>query len=343
VTGYGVGSALTYAPGRIYLAGPYHGAPLSLVTINSATVGPFDLGTIVIRSAFQVNPLTAQLQIDSRASDPIPHIIDGIPLHLRDVRIYVDRPEFTHNPSSCEPSQLISVLTGSGARFGDSGDDSSATVSQHFQLLNCLTLGFRPKLGLRLRGGSKRGDYPQLRATFAARGPQDSNLKRIDVTMPHSEFLAQEHIKTICTRPQFEVERCPAGSVYGHAVAYTPLFDEPLRGDVYLRSSSHRLPDLVASLRSGAIRIVLEGKIGPAKQGIRTLFDNLPDAPINRFTMTLNGGKRGLLVNSANICKAPPSATVRALAQNNIGSSFTTKLRGQCKAKKPAKRKRRGR
>lgn len=339
VTGYGVGSALTYAPGRIYLAGPYHGAPLSLVTINAATVGPFDLGTIVIRSAFQVNPLTAQLQIDSKASDPIPHILDGIPLHLRDVRIYVDRPEFTHNPSSCESSQLISILTGSGARFGDSTDDSSATVSQHFQLLNCLTLGFRPKLGIRLRGGSKRGDYPQLRATFAARGPQDSNLKRIDVTMPHSEFLAQEHIKEICTRPQFEAERCPAGSVYGRAIAYTPLFDEPLRGNVYLRSSSNRLPDLVASLRSGAIRIVLEGRIGPAKQGIRTLFDNLPDAPINRFTMTLYGGKRGLLVNSANICKSPPSATVRALGQNNIGSAFTTTLRGQCKkAKKPAKR-----
>ena len=338
VTGYGIGAALTYAPGRVYLAGPYHGAPLSLVTINSATVGPFDLGTIVIRSAFQVNPLTAQLQIDSKASDPIPHILGGIPLHLRDVRVYIDRHEFTHNPSSCEPSDLVSVLTGSGASFGDSGDDSSATISQHFQLLNCLTLGFRPKLGLRLRGGSKRGDYPQLRATFASRGAQDSNLKKIDVTMPHSEFLAQEHIKEICTRPQFAAEKCPPGSVYGHAVAYTPLFDEPLRGDVYLRSSSRHLPDLVALLKSGAIRIALEGKIGPAKQGIRALFDNLPDAPISRFVMTLNGGKGGLLVNSANICTSPPSATVRALAQNNIAAAFTTTLRGHCKPKKAAKK-----
>jgi hypothetical protein len=246
------------------------------------------------------------------------------------VRIYVDRPEFTHNPSSCEPSQLISTLTGSGATFSNPADDSTASIGKPFQLLNCLTLGFKPKLGMRLRGGSKRGDYPSLRATFAARGFGDSNLKRIDVTMPHSEFLAQNHIKTVCTRPQFEVEHCPAGSVYGHAVAYTPLFDTPLRGDVYLRSSSHRLPDLVASLRSGAIRIVLEGKIGPAKQGIRALFDNLPDAPVTRFTMTLNGGKGGLLVNSANICASPPAATVRALGQNNLGSSFTTTLRGQC-------------
>jgi len=331
LTGYGVGPALTYAPGRIYLAGPYHGSPLSLVTINSATVGPFDLGTIVIRSAFDVDTHTAQLQIDSSASDPIPHIIDGIPLHLREVRVYMDRPEFTHNPSSCEASQLTSRLTGSGADFASSADDSVATVAKHFQLLNCLNLDFKPKLGLRLRGGARRGAFPSLRATFAARGPQDSNLKKIEVTTPQALFLAQSHIRTVCTRPQFENKNCPQNSIYGHAVAYTPLFDEPLRGNVYLRSSTGRLPDLVADLYTGAVRIVLEGKIGPGKSGgIRTFFDNLPDAPIERFTMTLYGGKRGLLQNSSNICANPPLATVSALGQNNIGARFGSLLRGQC-------------
>jgi hypothetical protein len=337
-----VGAALTYAPGRIYLAGPYHGQPLSLVTINAATVGPFDLGTIVIRSAFAVDTHTAQLRIDAGSSDPIPHILAGVPLHLRDVRVYMDRYQFTHNPSSCEPSQMISTLTGSGARFDDPADDSTATVSKHFQLLNCLTLDFRPKLGLRLRGGSRRGAYPSLRATFASRGPKDSNLRRIEVTTPHSLFLAQNHIRTVCTRPQFDAGRCPAGSIYGRAVAETLLFDTPLRGNVYLRSSSGRLPDLVADLYSGAIRIVVEGRIGPGRRGgIRTFFDNLPDAPIDRFTMTLNGGRRGLLVNSANICANPPLATVSALGQNNIGARFNSVLRGQCTRKKPGKRGRR--
>ena len=330
LTGYGVGKALTYAEGRIYLAGPYHGAPLSLVTVNSATVGPFDLGTVVVRSAFQIDPLTAQLRIDSAASDPIPHIIDGIPLHLRDVRVYMDRHEFTHNPSNCEPSQLESTLTGSAPPFTDP-HQSTASVSKHFQLLNCLTLGFRPKLGLRLRGNPHRAGFPALRATFAARGPQDSNLKRIEVDMPHQLFLAQNHIRTVCTRVQFAAERCPANSVYGKAVAYTPLLDEPLRGNVYLRSSNHKLPDLVTALHSGAIRIDLVGRIGPSKKGgIQAFFDNLPDAPIGRFVMLLRGGKHGLLTNSVNVCKAPPVASVKGLAQNNIGAVFTTKLRGQC-------------
>jgi hypothetical protein len=331
LTGYGVGPALTYASGRVYLAGPYHGAPLSLVTVNSATVGPFDLGTIIIRSAFQVDPHTAQLRIDSSASDLIPHIIDGIPLHLREVRIYMDRYQFTHNPSSCEPSQLESTMTGSGASFENQADDSSVTIARHFQLLNCSTLGFKPKLGIRLRGNPRRGAYPELRATFAARGPQDSNLKRIEVEMPHAEFLAQNHIREVCTRTQFTAKTCPQGSVYGSAVAYTPLLDEPLRGNVYLRSSTSKLPDLVADLYSGAVRIIVEGKIGPTKQGgIDAFFDELPDQPIDRFVMTLRGGKHGLLTNSVNICSAPPFASVSSIAQNNIGAKFNTVLRGTC-------------
>ena len=344
LTGYGVGPALTYASGRVYLAGPYHGAPLSLVTVNSATVGPFDLGTIIIRSAFQVDPHTAQLRIDSSASDPIPHIIDGIPLHLREVRVYMDRYQFTHNPSSCEASRLESTMTGSGASFATSADDSSVTISRHFQLLNCRTLGFKPKLGIRLRGNPRRGAYPELRASFIARGPQDSNLKRIEVEMPHAEFIAQNHIKEICTRVQFESKNCPAASVYGKAVAYTPLLDEPLRGNVYLRSSANKLPDLVADLYSGAVRIVVEGRIGPTKQGgIDAFFDNLPDEPIERFVLTLRGGKHGLLTNSVDICAAPPFAAVSSLAQNNTGAEFDTVLRGTCmKHKQKQKAKHRG-
>jgi hypothetical protein len=327
LTGYGVGTALTYAEGKIYMAGPYNGAPLSLVTVNPATVGPFDLGTVVVRSAFSVDPLSAQLKIDSQASDRIPHIIDGIPLHLRDVRVYIDRPQFTHNPSSCEPSELVSTLTGSGARFDDRSDDSSATIRKHFQLLNCLTLGFKPHLGMILRGASKRGGFPAFTAVFEARGPEDSNLKRIEVDMPHQLFLAQNHIRKVCTRVQFEADQCPSGSIYGEAVAFTPLLDEPLRGKVYLRSSDNKLPDLVTQLHSGAIEIDLEGRIGPSKRGgIQAFFDNLPDAPLDRFVMKLQGGRRGLLTNSVDVCAAPPFATVAAVAQNNRGAAFRSLL-----------------
>ena len=151
--------------------------------------------------------------------------------------------------------------------------------------------------------------------------------------MPHSEFLAQSHIRAICTRVQFAAESCPRGSIYGRAVVYTPLLDQPLSGPVYLRSSSNPLPDMVTSLRSGSVRLVLEGRIGPARHGIRIFFDDLPDAPLARFVLQMKGGRRGLLVNSANICASPPVATVKALGQNNLGRIFTTKLRGKCGAR----------
>jgi hypothetical protein len=332
VSGYGVGPALSYAEGRIYLAGPYHGSPLSLVTIDAATVGPFDLGTIVVRSAFDLDPRTAQLRINSAASDPIPHILDGVVLHLRDIRIYMDRHEFTHNPTSCEPSRLESTLTGSGPPFTDP-HGATASATSYFQLLDCRELPFRPRLGLRLRGGVGRGAFPSLRATFAAR-PGDADLKRITVAMPHAEFLAQGHIRAICTQARFAAGTCPPGSVYGRAVAVSPLLSAPLRGNVYLRSSTHKLPDLVADLRSGSIRIDLEGRVGTSKQGgILAYFDELPDAPIDRFTMILRGGRHGLLTNSVNICRHPPTATVQALGQNNSGAIFSSVLRGQCKKK----------
>ena len=69
-----------------------------MVAIDSALVGPFDLGVIVIRSAIRIDPLTAQASIDSSGTDPIPHIVKGIPIHLRDVRVYIDRPQFTDQP-----------------------------------------------------------------------------------------------------------------------------------------------------------------------------------------------------------------------------------------------------
>ncbi|HUC08640.1 MAG TPA: hypothetical protein VMR96_11195, partial [Solirubrobacterales bacterium] len=331
VTGYGVGPALSYAPGRIYLAGPYNGRPLSLVTINAITIGPFDLGTVVIRSAFSLDATTAQLAIDSSSSDPIPHILSGIPLRLRDIRVYIDRPEFTLNPTSCEPSQLISTVTGAGADLESPVDDSTSTSGVPFQLLNCGTLGYSPKLGLKMRGGTRIGAFPSLQAVVQAR-PGDANLKSFVVTLPHSEFFAHEHVRGICTRPQFAANACPADSVYGRAVAFTPLLHEPLRGNVYLRSSDNPSPDMVASLDSGSIHLEVDGRIGSRHGGIQAAFEDLPDAPLTRFVMKLHGGKRGLLVNSADICQNPPSATVRAIGQNNRGASFRTVLRGEkCK------------
>jgi hypothetical protein len=333
--GYGVGPVLTYAPGGLYLAGPYHGSTFSVVAIDSALVGPFDLGVVTVRSAIRVDRQSAQVSIDSAGSDPIPHIIDGIPIHLRDVRVYIDRPETTLNPTSCEHFSLASTMSGSGQSFGDPGDDFPVTVSAPFQAFNCGALGFAPKLSLRLRGQTKRGDYPSLRVE-ARPHPGDSNIAAASVALPSSVFLAQNHIRTICTRPQFAREACPAASVYGHARAFTPLLAEPLEGNVYLRSSDNALPDLVVALRGGGIGLAIDlvGRVDAYKDGLRGNFEGLPDAPVSRFVMKLPGGKHGLLVNAASLCAKSRSATARFLAHNDRGVQWQPQVKSRCGGKK---------
>jgi hypothetical protein len=331
VAGYGLGPVLSFAPGGLYLAGPFHGSPFSIVAVDSATVGPFDLGVVVIRSAIEVDRQSAQVSIDSAGSDPIPHIIDGIPIHLRDVRVYISRPNFTVNPTSCAPFAVSSRLNGSGQRFADPADDTTATATAPFQAFNCGALGFKPKLSLRLKGGTRRGQYPSLRAEVRPR-PGDANIASAAVALPPSEFLAQNHLNTICTRPQFAREACPGGSVYGRARAFTPLLDKPLEGPVYLRSSDNPLPDLVAALRGGGAGIAIDvvGRIDALHGGLRGSFDLLPDAPVDKFVMTLFGGRRGIVVNAENTCAAPQIATARFVGKNNLGERLRPRIKVGC-------------
>lgn len=341
VVGYGLGGVLTYAPGRLYLAGPYRGAPLSILAVDPALVGPFDLGTILVRSAIFVDPLTAQVRIDSAASDPIPHILGGIPLHLRDIRVYISRPNFTLNPTSCEPATAISTLTGSAPPFANPAA-ASASPASPFHLNNCSSLGFAPRIALKLLGQTRPNGFPALRATVLER-PGDANLKSAAVTLPRAEFLAQEHLRGVCTQSQFAAgagngSQCPANSVYGHARAFSPLLPQPLEGPVFLRSGSHRLPDLVVAMSGdGGLAIDLVGRVDSVRGGMRASFEGLPDAPASKFVLTLSGGKRGLLVNSADVCQAPATASVRMAGQNNAGYAPQVQLQNECAAKKKGK------
>jgi hypothetical protein len=333
-SGYGVGSVLAYAPGGLYLAGPYHGSSFSVVAIDSALVGPFDLGTVIVRSAVRIDPETTQASIDATGTDPIPHIIDGIPIHLRDVRAYIDRPNFTVNPTSCEPSTLASALNGAGQRFADRSDDTLAIATTPFQAFNCSALGFKPRVTLALKGGTKRGDHPSLRVVVRPR-PGDANIAQAAVTLPPSEFFDQNHIDTICTKAQFSRHDCPPGSVYGHVRAFTPLLEKPMEGPAYLRSSGNTLPDLVFALRGQGIEVNVAGRIDSVKGGIRGTFPVIPDAPVTKFVLRLNSGKRGVLVNSTrNLCAKAQLANSRFLGHANRGWASHPRVSVHCPKKK---------
>lgn len=321
--------------GKAYLAGPYKGAPLSIVLVAPAVAGPLDLGNVVVQTAIRINPETAEI---TAVSDPVPTILHGILLDVRDIRVALDRPRFTLNPTNCEPMSVgVDVK-------GENG--GSATVSNRFQAKDCGKLKFGPDLSLRLIGGTKRGDNPKLR-TVLTTGADEANIGRAAVTIPRSEFLDQSHIRTVCTRVQFRADACPKGSVYGHAKAFTPLLDYAVAGPVYLRSSDNKLPDLVFALRGPdyqPIEAVVVARIDSIKGQIRATIEGAPDVPVSKFVLTQQGGKKGLLINSRDICARKNRATVKLTGQNGKTHNFRPVVKNsKCNKSRRGKGKRRSR
>ncbi len=307
-------------PTAVYLGGPYKGGPFSIVAVVPAQAGPFDFGDVVVRSAIYVDPRTAQGTV---RSDPLPQIIEGIPISYRTIHVGTDRPDFALNPTSCEEKSIGASVTSTGGAI--------AKPSFPFQAVNCASLGFKPKLSLRLFGGTRRGDHPKLRAVLRPR-PGDANIARAVTSLPRSEFLDQGHIKTVCTRVQFAADDCPQGSIYGHAKAVSPLLDQPLEGPVYLRSSDNLLPDLVVALR-GEVEVHLVGRVDSIRGGIRATFEATPDAPVSKFVITMQGGKKGLLINSRNLCAGPAFVDVKLDGQNGKKAHQRPLLNNSCGGK----------
>jgi hypothetical protein len=351
----GPGPSPFYVPGpgaeptAVYLTGPYKGAPYGLSIVVPAQAGPFDLGTVVVRSALHVDDITAAITsevdearlIDNKGTEVLPEmlprILKGIVLNQRELRVVIDRPGFIFNPTSCAPASVSDSL--------ESFLGQKATVSNPFRVGNCASLGFSPSLGLNLKnvppkkkkkakkgkrkakidlyGSLKRAGHPALRAVVTM--PQGgANIASASVALPHSAFLDQEHIKTICTRVQFAAgngrgSACPPASIYGQAEAASPILPYKLKGNVYLRSSSNKLPDLVPVLEappSEPLAIILDGRIDSVNGGIRTNFDFVPDAPVGEFVLDLPGGGKGLIENSRNLCKSKVRATATFTGQN---------------------------
>jgi hypothetical protein len=310
-TSSGTGNTPLVLPGTAYLAGPYKGAPLSMVTVTPAVAGPFDLGTVVVRVALNVDPLTAQV---NAVSDPIPNVFGGVKLDIRSIDVSLDRYKFTLNPTNCAAGATAGTINGGGSNPANQANWSSYAVSAAYQATGCNGLGFKPTFHARISGPTTRAKNPQIRAVVKARSG-DANIARTALNLPHSLFLDQAHIKTVCTRVQLAAQECPQNSIYGHAEASSPLLKQKLKGPVYLVSSKHKLPDLLADLK-GQITIQLDGVISSKHGGLKTVFNNTPDVPLKTFILNMRGGKKSLLQNSTNLCKGKQLAVLNMKGQN---------------------------
>jgi len=312
----GSGPQPFHTNGNVYLAGPYKGAPLSLVFVTPAVAGPYDLGVVVVRVALEIDPETAEVHA---LSDAIPHVFGGVKLDIRRIDVAISRNKFTLNPTSCRAGFAIgSGLFGGGANPLDPATWSLVKPSTPFRATECRKLKFKPKFFARILGGENqthRTANPKFRATLDAR-KGDANVARAAFILPRATILDQSHIRTICTRVQLAANECPKKAIYGHAKATSPLLDEPLKGPVYLTSSNNELPDLLADLR-GQVNIRLRGVISSENARLKTVFRKVPDVAVNKFVLTMKGGNRGLLVNSQDLCDRPRKGFLNLKAQNS--------------------------
>jgi hypothetical protein len=290
--------------------------------------------------ALFLDPKTAQV---TAGTDPIPHIYGGALLDIRSVSVKINRPEFGLNPTDCSTFAFEGTLKGGGANPADPSSFSSVAATSPFQVNGCQNLGFKPKLFLRAFGGTKRTQKPKLRAILVAR-PGDANISRAVVTLPKAMILEQASIANVCTRVQFAANQCPASSIYGFAEAVTPLLDGPLKGPVYLRSNpEHELPDLVAAL-NGQVNVEVSGVTDTTKSGrLRNTFDMVPDVPVSKFTLTVRGGKNGLLVNTHDLCRHKVFSRLELTGHNGAHLlKKRLKVRRTCKHGKNGKHRRHG-
>jgi len=324
----GPGRSPFHAAGRMYLAGPFKGAPLSLVAITPAVAGPYDYGNQVVRVALHVDPLTAQVKA---VSDTVPSIIGGVPIRMRTIQVNIDRPEFTINPTNCSSMSIDSE------GIGDQG--TVAGFASYFHAVNCGSLPFKPSMTVRQIGRKDiaRARNPKLQFDLRTR-TGDANIKSMAVTLSSAFQIDQRHLGNICSEKELAEKQCAGRTPIGRATTTTPLLDAPLQGPAYAVSGSGGLPRL-AFILNGQVNLVpraetttLTGKKGVGR--LQTTVAVVPDAPIGHFRLTVFGGKNGYLANTRNICVRPPTVRVAFTAQSGRKLTRNVKVKASCGAKK---------
>ncbi len=305
----GVGTVLAQAPGRLYLGGPFAGAPFSVVSVTSAKVGPFDLGTVVVHLPLHVDPHTAAVSIPAGPADQIPHIIKGVVIHLRTIRVYIDREGFTLNPTSCAPASIGITVIGGGGNPDDPAGYDPVTVSNPLQLADCGSLRFQPSFKAAATGKTSRADGASLdvRLTFP-NVPQgtEADVKEVKVELPKQLPSRLTTLQKACLASVFEADpaSCPAASIVGYARAVTPILPVPLTGPAYFVShGGEAFPSLVVVLQGYGVSVELVGTTFISKAGITSsTFRTVPDEPVGTFELYLPQGQFSALTANGNLC-----------------------------------------
>lgn len=280
--------------GRVYLTGPYEGAPFGLSIVTVPKAGPFMLEEgrpIVVRARIEINPVTAALTVSTDASGEhaIPHILDGVPLELKHLYVNINRANFTINPTNCERR----TITGSVA----SAEGALSPVSVPFQVGECGALRFQPEVLVTAGGHSSKKDGENV--SFKISYPQgalgsEAWFREAKFVIPKQLPSELKTIQQACPAATFEANptNCPVHSKIGEAIVHTQVLPVPLTGPVYFVSYGNaQFPDVVMLLSGDNVNIKLTGETYIHEGVTSATFPNTPDVPFESIEVNLPAGE----------------------------------------------------
>ncbi len=336
----GPGSHPYYQQGQVYLTGPYKSAPFGLSIVVPTKAGPFNLGNVVVRATINVDPHTTALTVKT---DPLPQILDGIPLRLRKTNVTIDRPGFIFNPTDCAQLHITATISGS--------QGTQTNVAAPFAVAGCAGLSFGPKFSVATSGKTSKAGGASLDAKLVVPSGPQSNIAKVKVELPKQLPSRLTTLQKACPDSTFEANpaACPAGSAIGAVQAVTPILPVKLRGPVYFVShGGAAFPNLVAVLQGYGVRVDLVGETFISKKGITSsTFTNIPDVPVSTFELFLPQGKGSALAANGNLCKSKLVMPTSFIGQDGAELKQNTPIKvtgcPKAKASKHAKDARRGR
>ena len=309
-------------PGRIYLTGPYNGAPFGLSTVVPARGGPFNLGNVIVRAALEIDPRTASV---TAVTGPLPQMLQGVPAQVKSVTVEINRPEFVFNPTSCDPKTISATMDGSAGGL--------STASVHFQATDCATLRFEPKFSVSTSGHTSKTNGASLDAKLVyPPGGQGSeaNIAKVKVELPKQLPARLTTLQKACPQQTFEANpaSCPAASAVAVATATTPLLSVGLSGPAYFVSYGNaKFPELIVVLQGDGVTLYLHGETFISKNGITSsTFPAVPDAPVGSFELRFPEGPESALAANGNLCTSKLTMPTEFLAQNGARLKQNTKI-----------------
>lgn len=215
------------------------------------------------------------------------------------------------NPTSCSETIFGGDAEGylHNAQNGSPGygDGTTVPISADYPVTGCNSIPFNPQLSFNL-DTTARSAVPGITATLT-QGDGEQNMQSTDIKFPKGFGINIANTNTQCSEDQFDSSSCPEGSVIGSTAVTSKLLPEdsgPLTGNVILGPTD---------LTSGMIELFMKPTSSFLPDGIKltgtaqlnsdgtleTKFDDLPDLPIQSFTLALDGGSdKGLIKNPKN-------------------------------------------